>query len=411
MRLVSKAAVLMLAGASVALAEPGLGVKWESWTLIPYVDTAMTYDSNIHQTRRQPKDDTYFDLESGLRFSRMTGPALPVFDGSLFYLRRTGAADDGDFNTFGDALRLRQAGDGPWRYEFTQNYRRVQAVDQHANDFQSGGVDSDIGGPSSDMVQDIHTLSQQRDVHQVGVGAECSLTDKIDAGLAYRYAAVRYASGQFQDLDGHNAQVEGVYKITEKTSAFLSFRQGLQNQEGMDASSTYSVGRAGLKSRGTDKVIYKAGLGLMRHSRPSVEEGPQVTTEISYDVSADWRATQKILVQSGANNGIQMSAIYSGNALDYKSIWAGASWRPSTTWIASIRGSYRQDRYLDPVPADGRETDRVDDRADVQCRLDYVGFNDFYRVHAEVFPWWVNSTLRDLGYDEMRVIVGFSIRY
>ncbi len=404
--------VASAAGATGVSGTPGDGIKLDCWTLIPYVDEAMTYDSNIHQTHDDAEDDTYWDSEAGLRFSRVTGPAAPVFDGGLFFTQRLGA-EAGDFTAFGDALRFRRDAGAGWRYEATHSFRRVEDVDQHASDLQSGGVAADIGGASADLVQDIHTLSERRDIHQFGYATDHDLTDKSELGLAYRYSAIRYEDGYYQDLDGHILQLEGAFRLTERTATFLSLREGVQNQEDMSSPTDYSVLRAGFKSRGTSKMEYKAAAGVLRHHRPDSDmtDGSSTTTEFNYDVSADWLATEKVTLRAGANNGIQMSSLYSGNALDYRSGWLGVSWRPSRIWIASLRGSYRRDRYLDAVTDDGEQIKRKDDRTDVRCRIDYFAWSGFLRFYVEVFPWSVDSNFQDQSYDEMRIMAGCGIRY
>lgn len=408
-------------------AQPGDGIHLDRWMLVPFADVSYTRDSNVY---RAPDGgeirDEYLEAEAGLRFMRTAGDDGLSFEGNVFGAQREYQNETGRNSTsIGDFLSLRQAGEHRWRYEASQAFRRADDIDRHIADIQTGGVADDVAGISAALVQDIHTLSIERDVHQFGAALERFITDKTAASLAYTYSAILYEDDQFLDLQGHVLQLDASRRVTDRTSAFVSLRQGLQEQEGLPEATTYSILRAGVESQNTDKFSLKAGAGYLRHVRPAMEgyetdaiaEGngrweDATASDLNFDVSFDWFATEKTTIRGGAYNGVQMSSLYGGNAMEYVSGWLGIGWRISPTWMLTARATYRADDYLDPVPGgNGTLIERRDDRADLRIRVDYTTRRRFFRVYAEILFEDVNSTVEVSNYDGYRISVGGNIRY
>ena len=412
---------------SPALAGPGDGIHMDRWTLVPFVDASYTRDSNVYRVPDGGEtSDQYLEAEIGLRFTRSAGDDGLLFEGNVFGARREYQSEvNRNSTSMGEFLSLRQSGAHRWRYEANQSFRRADDIDRHVSDIQTGGVADDVAGVSAALVQDIHTLSTQRDVHQFGAAAERFLTDKTAASLSYIYSSILYEDDQYLDLQGHVLQLDGRRKMTDRTAAFLSLRQGLQEQEGLPEATTYSIIRAGIESHHTDKLSIKAGAGYLRHVRPAMEEGyasdamaggngrwdDATASDLNFDLTFDWFATEKVTVRGGAYNGVQMSSLYGGNAMEYVSAWLGVGWRISPTWMLTTRATYRADDYLDPV-ADGETTvDRRDDRADLRIRADYTTRRQFFRIYAEILWEKVVSTIDASTYDGFRVSVGGNVRY
>ncbi len=420
------AAAVMLAPGSAG-AQPGDGIHLDQWMLVPFADANYTRDSNVYRAPDGGEtSDQYFEAEVGLRFMRTADDDGLSLEGNVFGSQREYQAEvNRNSTSIGEFISLRQSGDRKWRYEASQAFRRADDIDRHVSDIQTGGVADDVAGISAALVQDIHTLSIQRDVHQFGAAVERFLTDKTAASLSYLYSSILYDDDQFLDLQGHVVQLDASRKVTDRTSAFVSLRQGLQEQEGLPEATTYSVLRAGMESQNTDKFSLKAGAGYLRHVRPVLEgyetdaiaEGngrweDATASDLNFDVSFDWFATEKITVRGGAYNGVQMSSIYGGNAMEYISGWIGAGWRVSPTWMLTTRATYRADDYLDPVPGgNGTTIERKDDRADLRIRADYTTRRRFFRIYGEVLWEKVDSTLVATIYDGFRVSVGGNIRY
>jgi len=403
-RMLSMVIGISLLSTGAVLADPGQGVAVGTWALSPYVDLNITHDSNVHKTRDGEIADTFVEPELGLRFSSSSEPMLMSLLGNLFYSRREYASeDDLSFDTFGDSVSFQYGTEETCQIELIQSFRRLKDNDRHASDIEDSSL-------SADMVQDIHTLSAQRDVHQAGVAVARNATDKIDLRVSYRFADTTYDKNEFLDLDGHLGRVEAAYLMTDRSSAFLNVGYGLQNQEGTDGSAKRVTARLGLETKGTEKLTYKAAGGVQRYTRPT-KSGDESTDAFSFEASASWFATEQVTLRCGGQNGTQRSSFYSGNGLDYISGWAGVGYRWSPRITLSARGVYRQDDYLDPVAVGDGTIDRKDERAEGHARIDHVAPSNALRLYLEVSQEYVDSNIDSVDYEDTRVILGATVRY
>ncbi len=404
LRIRLSATVISLLAPLAASADPGDGIGVGSWLLSPYIDINATYDSNVYKTRDNEIADTFFEPEFGLRMSSSTETNLLTLRGNAFMSRREYSSESSqDFSSWGDNLSLQYGRPEHFTIEGIQSFRHVQDYDRHASDMESSGL-------SESMVQDIHTLSAERNINQIGLGATRRLTDKTELTLGYRYCDVLYANDQFLDLDGQVGQIDAAYLMTDKTAAFLSLHGGIQNQEGTDGSATYAIARLGATTRGSDKMAYNAGAGIEHYTRP-VASGNESFDTFNFNVTADWYVTEKVTLRCGGLNGTQLSSFYEGNGLNYVSGWAGAGyrWKPST--ILSVRGIYRRDSYLDPVPDGNTTIDRADTRIEAHARIDYTAPANFLKLYFEASLDIADSNINTADYVDKRIMVGAELLY
>jgi hypothetical protein len=114
-------------------------------------------------------------------------------------------------------------------------------------------------------------------------------------------------------------------------------------------------GRRGISAARAARVVRVRHHGNGRGKWPWDDA---IASDLNFDVSFDWFVTEKVTVRGGAYNGVQMSSIYSGNAMEYVSAWLGVGWRISPTWMLSARSTYRSDN----IPRSGFRRGR-DDRS------------------------------------------------
>lgn len=400
-----------------AFARPGDGVHVRSWVFSPYLNLSASDCSNIYKDRTNAVHDIFVEPELGLRFSSSAETNRFNLAGSLFYSRREyGQEKNRNFSTYGESASF-QGGDGRrTRIELIETFRHIDDNDQHASDIES----TDLAG---EMVADSNTLDLERDVLQFGGNMAHRFTDKLELALSYRYAGVAYDNlthdrldpkqldvPEGLNLDGHIWQLEGSLGLTDKTDAFLTLRQGLQYQENIDDPADLTTVHLGLKSAGSDKLVYVFGAGLERYRRP-LEVSDEETLSFNFNGSADWFITEKITFRCGGHNGTQLSSFYEGNGLEYISGWAGLGyrWKPSTT--VSIRAIYRRDDYLDPVISNDVAVDRLDQRFDGHVRIDYVAPRGFLRLYLEGTYDQVESNLDFVEYVDTRITIGANVRY
>jgi hypothetical protein len=391
------AAMMGLALISTAKAEPGNGIHAGPWTFSPYASLRETYDSNVDKTPVNKLDDFFLDSEAGLK---MGYSAYAIDFSGLGFLGNRNYSDltDKDFTSGGEILKFKQGTHDTFVIEADQTFRRVEDADLHGNEAAVLGV-------SPDSVLDSSSTGR-RDINNVGVSVGRDLTDKMVLDVGYRFDDVNYSDPTIYDIQNHIGQAEGAYRLTEKTDSLVTMQAGMQDNGVISDPANYYIGRVGLKTRGTDKVIFKGGVGVQLYERPSADD----ITSFNYDLSASWIATEKITLQAGGRNGTVLSSLYTDNGSEYNTVWAGASYRVIPTIILSANASYRQDDYLDPVAVQGGTKDRTDKGTGVGARVDYLTPAKFLKLYTEAQYQNVESTISPT-YDETRIMLGMKLQY
>lgn len=386
-----------LSGVVVASAQPGDGIHAGLWKFSPFVDLSGVYDSNIGKASQGGQEDNYLNSTLGLRAGRSTYD-LDV-SGLGFLSQRNYADETGrDFGSAGEVLRLKYGNRDRFVMEVDQSFRRVEENDRY-------GSEAAVGGTSPDSVLDVSSWAL-RDIHQVGVSFGKDLTDKTDLDIGYRFDSVNYKQPGLFDLGSQGIQAESSHKLTDKTAALITLNAGEQTSDSMDGAANYYTARVGFKTRGTEKVDFKAGVGTQRHDRPGDADDK---ISVSYEGAASWMATEKTVLQVGGRNGSQVSVLYSGNVTDYAAFWFGAAYRPTELLTFSVNGVYRVDDYADPVSVNGGLVDRVDRGKTVRARADYMTPRKFLRVYLEAEHEVVDSNAS--SFESTRASLGVTLQY
>ena len=222
--------------------------------------------------------------------------------------------------------------------------------------------------------------------------------------LNFSYDDVDYRSRDLQHISTHMVQVETSRKLTDKTAGFLVLKDGVQDWEAVNDSAYYYAAQTGVKTWNTEKLSLKAGAGVQLYDRPS---GQSDETGFSFDGSAGWLATDKIELQAGARNGIQLSPFYENNAAQFMIFWVGGKYQASETVNLLANMVYRMDDYLDPVTsADGAVVDREDKGFAIRVRANYQMPFQPLKVYAELSHELTDSNLGD--YDRTRAGLGLN---
>ena len=386
-----------LTAVSAAYAGPGNNLHFGAWTLIPGVDVGVTHDSNINRSSHDPIDDTYLDsavdLCAGYSAVDLEGSFMG-FAGTRNYMDHT----ENDYDSAGEVVRVIKGTRDRVRLEADQSFRRVEDVDRYA-------ADVGVGGISPDSALDASTRDR-RDINQAALSASRSMTDKTDLDLGYRYDAVTYDDPALYDLTSHGLQMETAYNVSDKSAMLLTLTGQRQEASGADDHATYGSVRAGMKTRGTDRLIFKGGVGVQRFDVPG--NSGLDSTSMNVDLSAMWLATDKLVVQAGGRNGNSLSSLYADNGVRFALAWLGATCRVTPALGVSLNGIYRVDTYLEPVTTDGRADDREDRGLGVRLRSDYHTPANFLDVYGEVSHEAVQS---EADNNETRVVVGLSAKY
>ncbi len=366
------------------------------WKISPYVDIRGVYDDNIDRLPENETDDFFADTTAGLRLG-YSGSILDLFADGFVSRRSYNDTSEKDFTSAGQSLRLLYGSRDQVEVELTQAFRRIDDADRY-------GSDTVVGGVSPDSAIDAASR-RERTILQASIRAGKNLTDKSEIDASYRFDSVDYRERGLLTLRTHTAQIEGATKVTDKTSALLILKGGLQDSESVDDDADFYSASLGVKTQGSDKLQLRASGGFQQYNRPN---GDDIDSFV-YNLQALLALTEKLSLRVGARNGTQLSSLFAGNATEFDVVWAGAFLRVTDTVMLSANVAYREDEYLDPVVVGTNLVDRKDKATALRVRGDYRTPAELLSLYAEATYETVDSNVRE--YDQTQVALGFNLQF
>ena len=409
--IISLAVILFLAAAPGALAKPGEGIKIGNLTLSPFVDISVTWDSNVFLTEEDETEDFFLDIVPGIAFVNKT-ERLIVSGRGWGQFRRYQDETTLDSDTYGEKLGA------VWGEED----RLTLGVNEkfiHLTDYELGPRSVDTLNLTSQnlMLTEDRTERVERDLFDVGPVAEYHVTEKFQVDVGYSYSSVEYETNSLFDWYENRGQIEFRQKITDKSSALINGQYSQQSSDGYTNDSTYYIVRGGWLYEATKKTAFKASAGIESYDFGNTSPlGEDLNADIfSYDIAATWQATEKILVEGMARNGIQPAAQYASNTKEITLASVGASYDITKSWILSLAGSWRYDDYTGRVVDTDTGELRFKHRRlyGGRLRLDYKPSVKFYDLYAETTYEDSNTNVTDDygNYDQWRIALGLALRY
>lgn len=404
------AATVLLAAAAVAVGRPGDGIRVGNLALSPFVDVAVTYDSNVFLQGDDQEDDYFLDLVPGVAFINRTDRLILKGRGWGQIRRYLDYDKELDHESYGGKLGGVLGGvDNPGlifnaKYIHLDDYeispRSVDTLNIEAQDL---------------MLTEDRTERTERDIFDVGGVIGRDLTDKLRADLGYSYSTVDYDTDLLFDWDESRLQLELSHDLTDKTAALLTGQYSWQDSDGFEDESIYYLGRAGIEYRATGKTTFKGGVGFESYEAGGLSpEGESLDDDlVSYDVAAIWEATRKLTLQLSGRNGIQPATQYQSNTKEINLVSLGASYRFTEEFRLSLAGSFRQDDYIARIPFEDELREKQREHYGVRVRMDYWPRAKFYDLYVEASYEDVTDNLEDdyENYDQLRVSAGLSLRY
>jgi hypothetical protein len=395
--------VLSMLVTSVCQAVPGSGIRVNQWLISPSISGSAIYDSNVLLTQDNEESDTFMEGVVALDVLYMGGKV--TLGCRLFGISRTYSdMEDLDYSSAGESLRLEFRRPSGMVVQADQSYRVVEDLDRSGLSPAPG----DVSATASPVAALTAAERSRRELLNAGVRVSGDMSDKVDASLAYAYAMADYDLDFLFDSSEHVALAEGGYRITDKTVAILNLQYGMADSDAFSDNTDFAAVRAGFRSRGTDKVQYKGGVGWQTYMRPD-GAGDDVNG-VSVNVIGQWQATDKVMVFAGARNDLVASSLYRNNVRETSSVWIGLNCKPITSIETVINGGYSREEHEDPVDVGGGEMKaRKDDSASVSARITYTAPVQFVSVFAEATYAMVDSNISD--YNEVRTGAGVTVRY
>jgi hypothetical protein len=412
------AVVVMFGNLSTASGYMGEGVHIGDAVFDPFVELAATYDSNVNLQGTNEQSDIFTEIQAGLQMHYE--PGWYTVDGRGFVIqRRYTKFTDKDFNNGGERISLISGSRESVSVLVMQSYRLIDDYDRSTYYGESISPESQNLSLAYDK-----SMRVKRTLNDVGVILGRDLTDKSGLDLGVSYSAQNYDVQDLYNVADLMAQAEIFYRVTDKSAALITGQYGIEKNKSFAKDASYLVLRGGVKTKSTDKMTLKAGLGVEEYNRDTTIVDQNNPDEklyggarnanqqiISADLTATWIATDKITVEVSGRTGIQSAQQYI-NTLNHVTVGsANAVYQLSDSTTLALTGAYRQDKYMDPVIENNTQYDRVDNRVAWLLRGDYRPLSQFMTVFGEIGYENAKSTVPDFNYNQLRLSIGVSAHY
>jgi hypothetical protein len=199
---------------------------------------------------------------------------------------------------------------------------------------------------------------------------------------------------------------------------------------------TYVTGSVGLGSRTTEKLAYRALIGITAfddfeyeypEAREYIEQGRvfenDADTEysFSYDMGLTWTPTERFTLNLSGNSAYESSEDVRNNSLLAYSLICGASYRFFRRVMLSGGMAYRYEDYLRNVDedeedlftgtdAEGQGQSRQDDQFNLFAGLTF-GLTRYASFYVNGLYAVTESTIDDFDYDRYRISAGVALQY
>jgi hypothetical protein len=412
---------LLLNGLPLAFGFIGEGIRVGDAVLDPFVEISGTGDSNVQLDTTNEQSDVFAELQVGLQLHYE--PGWYTVDGRGFMLfRRYTKFSERDFNNYGERMTLMSGSRDFLSVLLVQSYRVVDDYDRSTYYGENVSPESQSLSLAYDK-----SIRVKRTLNDVGIILGRNLTDKTGLDLGFSYSSQAYDTNQLYDVVDLLAQAELSYQVTDKSAILLTGQYGDENNGSYVNDATYMVVRGGFRTKSTDKMTLKAGVGIEKYTRDTsranwkdlgvaenaVYTGPrkEETQDLSVDMTATWIATDKITVEATGRTALQSAAQYVNTVDQVGVASANAVYQLSDSTTVALTGSYRRDNYLDPVFENSILYDRLDERLAGLLRVDYRAPAQFLTIFGEISYEKATSTVPDFNYNQLRLSIGVSVHY
>ncbi len=400
-------AVLFVAVATTsAFSEPGDGIRVGDMLLHPYVDAAVSYDSNpLLFGKGQEADDVFLDFSPGLNITKISD--LLRLDALLWSrFRRYDEFNSENRDDLSEEVRLVLGRLEDWRLRLNERYGRV-------SDYDVVGVTAaDIENQAvTPLSMDDRSQRVNRHILDAGFGVEGPLTDKMSMDGLFDYGKVNYTTPGLLDSVEERVSVKFARKVTTKSSAILAGDYIRMDNDSLPRPANYYAGRAGWQWQGTDKSRFEGSIGAYDFSGADQNDGGAGNRGgFSYNMAWYWRTTSKLLVTIDGRNEMQLAVDAPQNAKLSSLVTGSARYALTERTAFALLLGYRNDGYDATEHALGGELVK---RKVVQLhyglRVDHQLLK-WLKVYGEAWREDTQDNVRG-DYDEMRATLGLKAEY
>ena len=373
-------------------------------TLLPYVNLAYTYDTNIDQIHKATRDNIVLITPgAALKYDNQNGFKIDsrIFYTHRWYLKYSGLNQD----SYGEGIELEKntsnKGEKGWSFGLREQYHKI--------------------GQDDDMTKsDGRGMWRDRETIDVNGTIQRRFTDRFHATLTAAYNRMDYDNDKkkYGKLYGWTRYTVGGqlgYGITENTDLLLAagyskYRHGKSSDTVRSFSNNsqgYSI-MAGLGSRLDRQWTYRALVGASWF-----EYGNEYDTRgWTYQVSSKWQATDRMSVVLLGSSYYQPSETTAATATKVYTVSAGMNYLFTDHLKGSFDIAYRNDDrvYTNHIQKRGN---RDEDYLCGRIRADWY-FNRYASLYAAVEYEWIDYASPDnknWSYDRFRGTLGLQLHY
>ena len=402
--IIALSAVAVAGGVLAASTEGGnrpRGFKFlgDKLTLLPYVNLAYTFDTNIDQVHKNVHDSIFLVTPGAeLKYDNKDGF---VVDAKVFYTHKWYCKYSSlNQDSYGEGLHIEKntskKGEKGWSFVFRENYAKF--------------------GQNDDMTKsDGRGIWRDREQINVTGAIQRRFGDRFHATVNGAYDWLDYDNdkkkyGKLYGWTRYSAGLEFGYGLTELTDLLVAGSyQKYTHSKGYNGISNTSQGwtiMGGIGSRLDRQITYRALLGAswFEYGRDYTDHG------WTYQLSANWKATDRLNIVLLGSSYYQPSESVACSATKVYSLSAGAKYRFTDRFSGSADVAYRKDDRV-YTNRDFSKYNRNEDYVLGRLRGDWY-FNRYTSLYAALEYEWVDyagSTY--LSYNRFRGTVGLQLHW
>ena len=346
------------------------------FTLSPFVEGSLTYDSNVHLAPEgQETNDFFYGVVGGLSLMKRTEDVLMNLRG-WYRIRRYQDNDVLDDDTWQESFNLVWGDIDKLQINLDQRYSDVSDYE-----FTQAEIGNEGGDDLTLRLIDGRTRRTQRQLNDVGVSA-ARQTDKLLAKLGGGYATVEFDDDDLKEWKEGEVNVELGYEATDKSSIVFAGSHGEHDSDNDLKNISFTKLRLGLRSQRTEKLSFSAGVGgeLYRAEDATGDSTDLDTDLFHYNLGGAWAITRKISLQAFGRNEMVPTSAFEQNTKQVDQFSLGLLWHFSQDWETTLGASLRQDDYSRPIGGiDGEEELRG-----VQWKIGYVPGDELINIALNI---------------------------
>lgn len=415
----------LIAGlATTANAQPGNGIRLGPMTVLtPEFSTSVNYNDNNNIRARslsesdrplsQNDSDTYFSNEIALYITHLSNNSR--YTGHTWYGRES-------YQDFSELDGERYGVNTGWFWA-RPNERTSLKMDfsfQHAIDHS---LSSQELSEDSDISEELVNVSErvERDITKFTTNLSQALMTDVKGVFVFSYDDTAYDQDRFNDRTRTEYIGELNHQYSIKTQPYARVGIALDDDEGLDGNGEKPFFLFGVRYAPTSKLRLDAGVGYETYTRTPISGFDQDGTplngveledsQLKYTFTANYAATRKTRISLWARNGYNSVASAGSSSREEKMLALNVRHQITNRFNHSLGVSWREDDYLNPIPAGDGLVDELKETLQFKYSLDYQTVRPWLSLFGWVSYEDGNSEIPGESYTETAARVGARLKY